>query len=126
MKNHRVLTNIDQQEINAFHLFLKILGETGNINHAISESGWDTSHGDDPSEDDPVDLKQIPRDQWHNYIGSNVALPASIAHYICINDQPLTIAERSAIGEALESHYNTEPDYCIIDTDEDEFYLENQ
>jgi hypothetical protein len=123
LKPHTVTMNPQQTE--RFNLFLKVLTDTGNILHAIDESGWEDPQAAS-KEDKSIDLNKIPRDQWPNHICSTVTLPPSITHYIEINDQPLTKQERNSIGIALEAHYQTPPDYCIIDTNDGEFYLENQ
>lgn len=114
---------MDGKEKQAFFSFLSIVASTGNVQHAIQESGWNHPEPtDEPTKG--IDLLTMPREQWNDHLASSVLLPPAIAHFIDSNDQPLTTKERHAIAEALETHYHTSPEFCIIDTDDGDFYLE--
>ena len=126
LKPHRGETNysiMNKQEKQSFLTFIKILADTGNMLHAIEESGWANSHDTDDQDLPLVDLTKIPRSQWSDYVASSVTLPPAINLYVKNCDEPLSVAERHSIGEALEKYYQTDPGYCIIDTNEGDFYL---
>lgn len=114
---------MDGQEKANFLRFIRILADTGNIHHAITESGWtDTRQPDRPHQ--TLDPSTIPADQLHLHTGTSVTLPPPIAAYIQDTDDPLTTQERHSIADALEKHHRLPDGFCIIDTPDGDFYLE--
>ncbi|BDS05238.1 hypothetical protein NT6N_02890 [Oceaniferula spumae] len=76
MIEHQTPTHImDEQEKACFHRFIRILADTGNIQHAITESGW-TDHPAYNHSQDAVDISGVPHDKLHLLVASSVALPA--------------------------------------------------
>jgi len=106
-----------------FTRFLQILTDTGNITHALTESGWDHPSNTDGNDQNTIDLTGIPHADLHHHISSSVTLPPAIKSYIDGSDDPLTIEERHNIGIALEAHYKLPNTFCIVDTNDGDFFL---
>ena len=118
-------TAMDGQEKENFSRFIQILGDTGNITHALTESGWSDQPQTTDGRDDAVDLSTMPRELLHDHVCDCVALPPAIQQYIDGCDAALTVNERHNIAIALEKHYNLAPVFCIIDHADGSFTLEH-
>ena len=58
----------------------------------------------------PVDLREIPREQWDHYIHRDVVLPPSVP---LVSSVPFTKAKVRAIEEEVERYHGITPPYFI-------------
>ena len=63
----------------------------------------------------PVNLREVPMDQWDRYVQRDVTLPPDVANYLDGRElRPLTKSEIDGLENQIAKFHNVQPPYCIV------------